>query len=77
MHNIGVICFNNLAKLLLSVSQSLLTQEFWNMESLESLESLESPDSIGPRCALKIVALRAKIGSVVPTALIFIFALAR
>ena len=34
-------------------------------------------DSVGPRCALKIVALRAKIGSVVPTALIFIFALAR
>ena len=42
---------------------------------MESLESLDSPDSIGPRCALKIVALRAKIGSVVPTALIFIFAL--
>ena len=39
-------------------------QEFWNMES------------VGPRCALKIVALRAKIGSVVPTALIIIFALA-
>ncbi len=33
--------------------------------------------SVGPRCALKIVALRAKIGSVVPTALIFIFALTR
>ena len=32
-------------------------------------------DSVGPRCALKIVALRAKIGSVVPTALMFIFAL--
>ncbi len=59
------------------------------MESLESLESLESVESVGsvgsagsvgsvgPRCALKIVALRAKIGSVVPTALIFIFALAR
>ena len=37
----------------------------------------DSVDSVGPRCALKIVALRAKIGSVVPTALIFIFALAR
>ena len=59
------------------------------MESLESVESVESVGSVGsagsvgsvgsvgPRCALKIVALRAKIGSVVPTALIFIFALAR
>ena len=54
------------------------------MESVESVESLGSPDSlgsagsagsVGPRCALKITALRAKIGSVVPTALIFIFAL--
>ena len=45
--------------------------DFWNMESVESVES------VGPRCALKIVALRAKIGSVVPTALIFIVALAR
>ena len=48
-----------------------------SLESVESVESLESLDSVGPRCALKIVALRAKIGSVVPTALIFIFALAR
>ena len=30
---------------------------------------------VGPRFALNITALRAKIGSVVPTALIFIFAL--
>ena len=45
------------------------------MESLESVESVESVGSVGsagsvgsvgsvgPRCALKIVALRAKIGS--------------
>ena len=51
--------------------------DFWNMESVESVESVESLESVGPRCALKIVALRAKIGSVVPMALIFIFALAR
>ena len=37
--------------------------------------SPDSVDSVGPRCALKITALRAKIGSVVPTALMFIFAL--
>ena len=37
----------------------------------------DSLGSVGPRCALKIVALRAKNGSVMPTALIFIFALAR
>ena len=42
-----------------------------------SPDSVDSVDSVGPRCALKIVALRAKIGSVVPTALISIFALAR
>ena len=47
------------------------------MESVESVESVGSVGSVGPRCALKIVALRAKIGSVVPTALIFIFALTR
>ena len=41
-----------------------------------SPDSVDSVDSVGPRCALKIVALRAKIGSVVPTALIFIIALA-
>jgi hypothetical protein len=34
-----------------------------------------SASSVGPRFALNITALRAKIDSVVPTALIFIFAL--
>ena len=56
------------------------------MESLESVESVESVGSagsvgsvgsVGSRCALKIVALWAKICFVAPTALIFIFALAR
>ena len=45
------------------------------MESVESVESPGSAGSVGPRFALKITALRAKIGSVVPTALMFIFAL--
>ena len=39
------------------------------MDSGGSPVSPVSPDSVGPRCALKIVALWAKIGSVVPTAL--------
>ena len=40
-------CFVNLTKLHLSMSQSWLSQEFWNMESLESVESPGSPDSLG------------------------------
>ena len=45
------------------------------MESVGSLGSVGSASSVGPRFALNITALQAKIGSVVPTALIFIFAL--
>ena len=40
-----------------------------------SVGAVGSLGSVGSRFALKITALRAKIGSVVPTALIFIFAL--
>ena len=43
--------------------------------SVGSLGSVGSASSVGPRFALNITALQAKIGSVVPTALIFIFAL--
>jgi len=47
MHNIGVRCFNNLAKLLLSVSQSLLTQEFlkYGIGGMGFVKQLEQLDN--------------------------------
>ena len=45
-----------------------------NCIDAETSSAVGSLGSVGPRFALNITALRAKIGSVVPTALIFIFA---
>ena len=47
MHNFGVICFNNLTKLQLSLSQSLLTQEFlkYGIGGMGFVKQLEQLDN--------------------------------